>query len=292
MAIQLSLQKKSKEKKIIPIILCAGKGIRYGKITQKIPKPLIEINAPNNITILHHLIRNLDILSVSKIAVVTGYLSEKIEAYLYKLIKKHRNLKDKLLTVHSGENYKKGPLFSLLSIIENKNIYKKGKILIVFPGDTIFDIELLKEVFSFIYENFDLILTNPYIFYQEIQAKNLYKSDKGRINLISILESDETKPTFKIKEIKKIDINSVPKEIYIKRIIPILILNYSFLEVLNNLSKSNPVEEIREIINIYLKQDQNIFSFKIDSKKHFYDIDTMDDLDYFNQLKRKKKGGQ
>ncbi len=285
-------QKKNKEKSIIPIILCAGKGTRYSKINQKIPKPLIKINALNNITILNYLIRDLSILRVSKIAVVTGYLSEKIEAFLDKLIKEHRNLKNKLFIVNSGQDYKKGPMFSLLSIMKNKIIYKKGNVFIVFPGDTIFNIELLKEIFSFIYEKFELLLTSPYIFYQEIQAKHLYKSGKGRINFISILESDETKPKIKIKEIKKIDINSVPKEIYLKRIIPILVLNYSFLEILNKLSKSNPVEEIREILNIYLKQHQNIFPFKIDSRKNFYDIDTIEDLNYFNQLKREKKGGQ
>lgn len=292
MEIQLLPQEKNKEKNIIPIILCAGKGTRYGKITRKIPKPLIKINALNNITILHHLIRELSILRASKIAVVTGYLSEQIEAFLDNLIKKHRNLKDKLLLVHSGEDYKKGPLFSLLSIIKNKVIYKKDKVFIVFPGDTIFTTELLKEIFSFIYKNFDLVLTSPHIFYQEIQAKNLYKSYKGGINFISILESDETKPKIKIKEIKKIDINSVPNEIYLKRIIPILVLNCSFLEILNKLSKSNPVEEIREILNVYLKQCQNLFVYKIDSKKKFYDIDTIDDLNYFNRLKREKKGGQ
>ena len=292
MEIRLLPQKKNKEKNVIPIILCAGRGTRYSKVTRKIPKPLIKINALNNITILHHLIRDLTILRVSKIAVVTGYLSKKIETFLDKLIKEHRDLTNKLLLVHSSEDYKKGPMFSLLSVMKNKTIYKKDNVFIVFPGDTIFNIELLKEIFSFIYENFDLILTSPYIFYQEIQAKNLYKSYKGRINFISILESDETKPKITIKEIKKIDINSVPKEIYLKHTIPILVLNCSFLEILNKLSKTNPVEEIREILNIYLKQNQNIFSFKIDSKKQFYDIDTIEDLNYFNQLEREKKGGQ
>jgi len=292
MEIRLLPQKKNKEKNVIPIILCAGRGTRYSKVTRKIPKPLIKINALNNITILHHLIKDLTILRVSKIAVVTGYLSKKIETFLDKLIKEHRDLTNKLLLVHSSEDYKKGPMFSLLSVMKNKTIYKKDNVFIVFPGDTIFNIELLKEIFSFIYENFDLILTSPYIFYQEIQAKNLYKSYKGRINFISILESDETKPKIIIKEIKKIDINSVPKEIYLKHAIPILVLNCSFLEILNKLSKTNPVEEIREILNIYLKQNQNIFSFKIDSKKQFYDIDTIEDLNYFNQLEREKKGGQ
>ncbi len=292
MEIRLLPQKKNKEKNVIPIILCAGRGTRYSKVTRKIPKPLIKINALNNITILHHLIKDLTILRVSKIAVVTGYLSKKIETFLDKLIKEHRDLTNKLLLVHSSEDYKKGPMFSLLSVMKNKTIYKKDNVFIVFPGDTIFNIELLKEIFSFIYENFDLILTSPYIFYQEIQAKNLYKSYKGRINFISILESDETKPKITIKEIKKIDINSVPKEIYLKHTIPILVLNCSFLEILNKLSKTNPVEEIREILNIYLKQNQNIFSFKIDSKKQFYDIDTIEDLNYFNQLEREKKGGQ
>ena len=86
------------------IILCAGKGTRYGKFTRKFPKPLIKINTLNNITILHHLIRDLTILKASKIAVVTGYLSEKIDAFLDKLIKEHRNLKNKLLLKASLKN--------------------------------------------------------------------------------------------------------------------------------------------------------------------------------------------
>ncbi|MFX0018003.1 MAG: NTP transferase domain-containing protein [Promethearchaeota archaeon] len=292
MEIQLSLQKKNKEKNLIAIILCAGKGTRYGKFTRKIPKPLIKIKALNNITILHHLIRDLDNLKVFKIAVVTGYLSERIQASLEILIKEHWNLKNKLIIVNSGEDYKRGPIFSLLSILKNKNIYKKDNVFIVFPGDTIFNIELLKEIFSFIYENYVLIQKSPYIFYQEIQAKNLYKPDKERVNFISILESDETKPKIKIEEIKKIDINSLPKEIWLKKIIPILVLNYSVLEILNKLSKNNPVEEIRELLNIYLKQNQKLIPFKIESKKQFYDIDTFEDLNYFNQLEREKKGGQ
>ncbi|MFX1434111.1 MAG: hypothetical protein ACFFB1_10080, partial [Promethearchaeota archaeon] len=121
---------------------------------------------------------------------------------------------------------------------------------------------------------------------------NLYKPDKERVNFISILESDETKPKIMIEEIKKIDINSLPKEIWLKKIIPILVLNHSVLEILNKLSKSNPVEEIRELLNIYLKQNQKLIPFKIESKKQFYDIDTIEDLNYFNQLEREKKGGQ
>jgi len=61
------------------IILAGGKGTRLGKITEKIPKPMIKIGG---LTILEHQINLLRKYGVKEILILTGYLSEVIENFL------------------------------------------------------------------------------------------------------------------------------------------------------------------------------------------------------------------
>ncbi|MFW9771027.1 MAG: sugar phosphate nucleotidyltransferase [Promethearchaeota archaeon] len=287
----MSSHEKSKEKELIPVILCAGEGTRYGKLTQNLPKPLIQLKLLNNESILSYLIKNLLSLHLKKVVIITGYLNEKIE-FSVNLMKKDSNNKGKLVLIHSGKQYKKGPLFSLLSIVQNKEIYAKNNIFIIFPGDTIFEIQLLKEVFDFIYKRIT-VFTKPCIFFQEIYHLNDYlKIDKSNPKLVSIIESEDSKSGRIVKEIKKIDLNLISKGSLINLAVPILVFNFKFIKILHKLSESNPVGEIRETLNIYLKQNQRIISKKLNSKYKFYDIDTSEDLNYFNQIKKKEKGGQ
>ena len=297
MEIQLLSQERINKRNIIPVILCAGKGTRLGKLTQKVPKPLIRLKSLNNNSILSYLIKNLINLQVNTIVLITGHLNEKIEAFVNSLINDNQKFQGKLTLIHSGNDYEKGPLYSLLSIIQNKKIFREGNIYVILPGDTIFERALLKEAFSLIYENIDIIQSKPCIFFQDMQASDLinsYKQNKKLIaKFISILDSEDVKKELMVKEIKKIDLISVPKVRCFKLVVPILILSYRFIKIFDKLSVSNPVGEIREILNIYLhKQNQTMFPFKLNSKSRFYDIDTSDDLSLFNQIKRKKKGGQ
>lgn len=295
MEIQLLSQEKINKRAIIPVILCAGKGTRLEKLTKKVPKPLIRLKSLNNNSILSYLIKNLINLQVNTIVLITGHLNEKIEAFVNCFIEDNREFQGVLTLIHSGSDYEKGPLYSLLSLIQNKKIFRDGNIYVILPGDTIFEKALLKEAFSLIYENLDIIQSKPCIFFQDMQAGNLinsYKQNKKSITkFISILDSEDVKKGFIVKEIRKDDLNSASKEQYIKLVVPILILSYKFIKIFNELSVNNPVGEIREILNIYL-QKQTIFPFKLNSKNRFYDIDTLDDLSSFNQIKGKKKGGQ
>jgi len=295
MEIQLLSQERTNKRNIIPVILCAGKGTRLGKLTQNVPKPLIKLKSLNNNSILSDLIKNLINLQVNTIVLITGHLNEKIEGFVNAFIENNQNFQGKLTLIHSGNDYKKGPLYSLLSIIQNKSIFRESNIFVILPGDTIFERELLTEAFGFIYENIDIILSKPCIFFQDVQAYNLINSytqnNKSIAKFISILDSEDIKKEVIVKEIKKIDLKSVTKEGYFKLVVPILILSYKFIKIFDELSVSNPVGEIREILNIYL-QKQTIFPFKLNSKNRFYDIDTSDDLSSFNQTKKKKKGGQ
>ena len=60
-------------------IMAAGKGTRMGPITNKIPKPMIEINGR---PFLHYLLTNIKKAGYKDIIVIVGYLKEKIERYL------------------------------------------------------------------------------------------------------------------------------------------------------------------------------------------------------------------
>ncbi|MFX1235912.1 MAG: hypothetical protein ACFFBY_15390, partial [Promethearchaeota archaeon] len=137
------------------------------------------------------------------------------------------------------------------------------------------------------------VFTKPCIFFQEIYHLNDYlKIDKSNPKLVSIIESEDSKSGRIVKEIKKIDLNLISKGSLINLAVPILVFNFKFIKILHKLSESNPVGEIRETLNIYLKQNQRIISKKLNSKYKFYDIDTSEDLNYFNQIKKKEKGGQ
>lgn len=292
MEIQLSPQEKIKEKKIIPVILCAGEGTRYGTLTQSIPKPVIELKSLNNESILSNLIKNLLTLHLEDLVIITGYLKEKIESCVQLLFKNRSDIKVNI--VHAGNQYKKGPLYSLLSIIQNKCIYAEHNTFIVFPGDTVFEVGLLKEVFDFINDNIDMISTEPCIFFQELNNLDDYnrKSKKTIPKFVSIIKSEDSKSEFKVKKIEKINLNFVSKEQPIKLVVPIVIFNFKFMGILFKISMSNTLREIREALNIYLAQNRKIIPIKLNSRNKFYDIDTPEDLKYFDKINKEKKGGQ
>ncbi len=73
------------------IIFCGGRGSRLGKVTEKVPKPLIMINSK---PFLFYLIKMLENEGVEQVILLTGYLSEKFEKFLIKY-KKEFNLKIK-----------------------------------------------------------------------------------------------------------------------------------------------------------------------------------------------------
>jgi bifunctional UDP-N-acetylglucosamine pyrophosphorylase/glucosamine-1-phosphate N-acetyltransferase len=61
-------------------IMAAGKGTRMRPITDKVPKPMIEINGR---PFLHYLLTNIKKAGYTDIIVIVGYLKEKIEKYLF-----------------------------------------------------------------------------------------------------------------------------------------------------------------------------------------------------------------
>lgn len=119
------------------VIFCGGLGTRLGKITQKIPKPLIIVK---KITVLEHIIKFLSRYGIKNIILLCGYKS-----HLFK-IKFHKKLLfgGKIICVNE-----KVPLGTSGALYNAKKYFDKN--FIICNGDTFFDInlnDLIKEFFK------------------------------------------------------------------------------------------------------------------------------------------------
>ena len=55
------------------VILCGGLGTRLGRITKRIPKPLVVVN---NLTVLEHIIKNLSRYGITEVLLLCHYKSD------------------------------------------------------------------------------------------------------------------------------------------------------------------------------------------------------------------------
>jgi len=284
MGIGLSLLKNDFKEKLCAVILCAGEGKRLKDITKSLPKPLIKIEKLNNISILNHIINNLINLEINQIAIVIGYLGEAIQEYISSLTKNNELLQKKLIIIDTEKQYKLGPLYSFLSIIKNSNFFINSNYYILFPGDTIFDIELLKEILLLISKNYNLIHNYPFIFYRDIELNALEKI-YNRSKLISCAEFKKFAPDIFLRRISQIRIRDIISDDPICQIIPIFTFNYKFIQEILDLKDVIKVKTIWETFNYMIDNGRKIYAFRLRTNKEFYDIDTKDDL---RNLKKKK----
>ena len=116
------------------VILCGGKGSRLGKLTEKIPKPMLKISKH---PILYYIISNYAKYGVEKFILLTGYKNEIINKYFKslkgKIVKKNKNLevfkvffKKKILEInvlYTGINTKKKDRVNKAKKIINSEIF-------------------------------------------------------------------------------------------------------------------------------------------------------------------------
>jgi len=282
MEIKLSLQKNKLIENLIPIILCAGEGTRISDFIHNIPKPLIKIyDKP----ILSHLIFNLIKLNITSIVIITGHQREEIEKYISSLTK---SLQNKILLVNSGNNYKMGPLYSFLSIINRKTIIKKGKFYLVFPGDTYYESILLKEIFQIISNNLTIPNNKSMIFYQKTKAINL-KTKLNSKKLVSIAKIEElSSKEIVVKEIQQRKLSEIDNNEEINQLVPLFVFNYRIINKIIETERKISVTTIREILNIIIKQKNILYGVPIDPQYRFIDIDTKSDILSLNQKKKGK----
>jgi NDP-sugar pyrophosphorylase family protein len=274
--------------KITPIILCAGEGVRLKEITSKIPKPLILINALDNKPILLHTIDLLVRVGVNRIAIVKGYLGDKIDDFIDNLKQERVELKEKLVVVDALDQYKLGPLYSFLSVTKTINLFHRNYLYLILPGDTIFEYELLNEIFSLLEENFKLKQKDPIIFFRQIKGSFLRQKDKSE--QISCIDIEKINSKRFLKSIKQVKVSTISNSKSYNQIIPIFLFPWDFIQEIIKVEKKISVKTIREAINHLIMQGNRIFAVKIDSKYKFYDIDNKFDLMELEKLKEKKVG--
>ncbi|MFW9864537.1 MAG: sugar phosphate nucleotidyltransferase [Candidatus Thorarchaeota archaeon] len=267
-------QKNKYKDGIISIILCAGKGTRISDFDQNLPKPLIKIDEK---PILFHLIFNLIRSNITSIIIITGHLNEEIEKYILKFKEENESLRDKITLINAKPDYKKGPLYSFLSITRGDNLLHKDKIYVVLPGDTYFEFELFDVIMKIVQENFTSIMDNSLIFYQifeEAALRNTLSASK----VISVIKTRKEKSRELLEEIQTKYISEIKNQQIIQQIIPIFAFNYDTILKLIEAEKLMKVSTIREVLNYILKRGWIINAMALQSNYQFYDIDTKSDL--------------
>ncbi|MFX0023406.1 MAG: sugar phosphate nucleotidyltransferase [Candidatus Hermodarchaeota archaeon] len=271
---------------ISAVILCAGEGTRLKKITKSIPKPLIKIENLNNISILHHLINILIELEIYQIGIVIGHLGNSIRQFISTLEFNNPSIKDKIMIIDSEEQYRLGPLYSLLSMTRDKNFFTSRNHYLILPGDTIFEYDLLKEVLAKISDKFHLIQKHPIVFYRKIGFRAL-KILLGINRAISAVETTKLGSDIILKKINYIKLEEFTSDKDLKQIIPVTALSYDLINDILKLNQKNLCSSVREILNYMVNKGKKIIVCKIDSQYSFYDIDYQKDL---KNIKKKRKG--
>lgn len=129
------------------LILAAGQGSRMRPLTDKIPKPLIQVN---NKSMLDRILAKLDQLSEIKKIVVNGfYLSDKIEDHLDSLDDDRIifSKEDKILETGGG-------------LLKALPFFDKNKPILIINGDIVWqdDLALKKLIGSFNDEDTDILI--------------------------------------------------------------------------------------------------------------------------------------
>ncbi|MHA2184444.1 MAG: sugar phosphate nucleotidyltransferase [Promethearchaeota archaeon] len=280
----MSLQENKLNEKLVSIVLCAGKGKRIKSIVFQIPKPLIKVD---NKPLLSYLISNLIHADINSIYIITGHKREKIEDYICSLIENDTSLQNRVITINSGNDYKKGPLYSFLSITKNTEIIKKGGIYLIFPGDTYFESELLESIFKSLHDYLFTIEENPIVFYQKMTGQQL-KSSQDPNRLISTLEFREETPYIRVKQIWQKKISTITNQETINQLIPLFVFSTSFINKIVNNERKLSAKTIWEIVNYLLQGDSTLSAYPINAQFRFYDIDTEFDLIRLKEKKREK----
>ncbi|MBD3211501.1 MAG: NTP transferase domain-containing protein [Candidatus Lokiarchaeota archaeon] len=278
MGTPLSPQENEQIDELCVIILCAGKGTRFGEKTLSKPKPLITSNRLHGKPILYHTLNSLQTSSINNIIIITGYLGDQIKKYVSSL-KSSFELEDLNITVFDSEGeYKKGPFYSFLSILKTENIIKRYPLFLIIPGDTIFTYKLFNYLIRFIFQKRVSLIENPIIFYYPINIHS--KITKSQFPTIKI-KSDNKKylDTIEIKRNSEMTTGKTINLLY-----PVVLFPSWFIGEIDKIKESFQGKTIREWLNYYTELGGNILIHKLPRLFYFVDIDSEEDL----QLLRKK----
>ncbi|MFX1489695.1 MAG: hypothetical protein ACFFBI_11135, partial [Promethearchaeota archaeon] len=202
---------------------------------------------------------------------------EEIEKYILKLKEENESLRDKITLINAKPDYKKGPLYSLLSITRGDDLLNKDKVYVILPGDTYFEFELFDVIMKNVQENFTSIMDNSLIFYQIFKGAAL-RNTLSSSKVISVIKTRKEKSRELLEEIQTIYISEIINQQNIQQIIPSFVFNYDTILKLIEAEKLVKVSTIREVLNFILKKGWIINAIALQSNYQFYDIDTKSDL--------------
>ena len=141
------------------IILAAGVGSRLRPLTDNSPKSLLTVGDKK---ILERMIENLLSVDVKEIAIVTGYLHEKVEAFVAE-----RFPELSVTFIHNDKYLDTNTGYSLLLTRE----FAKDDSFVKFDADVVFDREILEKLLTSSYETSLCIDRNINLAAEEVKVK-------------------------------------------------------------------------------------------------------------------------
>jgi D,D-heptose 1,7-bisphosphate phosphatase len=257
------------------VILAGGYGKRLGKITEKVPKPLIKIDGEN--TFIDYQIRYLNQFDFDEILILCSYK--------YEIFKKKYHNK-KILNTKIYCIKEKGKLGTGGALLNARKYLKD--IFFICNGDTFFDLNLTKLFFKFKKTNKTIIALNL----------NQEKKKIKRIILKGVQKSFTNEVVNKNEEYFNSGYGIIKK----KDIKEFLLKNSNLeLDIYNKLLKKKKIKFIKfneKLIDYGTKKElKNLISFTNKYKKRFVlllDRDGVINVDYgyindFSKIKFNKK---
>ena len=169
------------------IILAAGSGSRMGKMTSNTHKSLLPIN--DNDSFLSHLLHQLNEYQLSKIVVVTGYLSALIEEVVQKF-------QMNIVTIFNDKYKQDTNIYSMKLALDNLTNQEP---IVIFEADTYIDEIALKKIMSESEKDNSIWFTKDS--FREFQYGGILKDDKeSKITDIRIVQKYENR----FKDYKKL----------------------------------------------------------------------------------------
>ena len=222
------------------LILCAGLGRRLNPLTQKIPKPLLEIN---NKTLLEISINMIIKLGIKKILINTYHLKEKISDFI-----KHKKFPIEIQIIDDGIN-----LLNTGGGIVNMIRHSKSENFLIFNPDTIWNEEYINEI------------NKMKDFYFLNKLSNILLVVKKKLSFDKDLTGDfELKGNLLKKNANK-DVIYVGCQILHKELFESYeITNFSISEIWENLSKKEKLNGFESQNNFYHLTNIQIFKRLVD----------------------------
>lgn len=239
------------------IILAAGMGTRLKEITQKKPKCMVIVK---NRTIVERQLKQLDILNLSRIIVVDGYLKDVLEPYIKSL-----NIKTPIIFI---ENEIYNSTNNIYSLYLSKNYLKKEDAILL-ESDLIFNNNILPNLSK---QPDTTAVISKYDSWMDGTTVKINNNEKiTRFIPKQYIDSENKNELFKTVNIYKIN-----KDYSNNYLIP-------FLEFFLKIFGANEYyEQVFRLIS-EIKTD-SMATIKIDPKD-WYEIDNKDDLKNAEKLK-------